>query len=92
MIENWFKAAASSLAGVNGLPQDLSTPEVPETGSGAGWLDKQLRRVCQTRKYKKVVDALVFVEKMDLRLCRANSRSFDKLCRELAKRAQQVSS
>jgi len=85
-LENWFKAAATSLAGTSGLPADLETPPDPEEGSGDTWLSKQMKRIDPRRKYKKPADALEFVLKMNLQQCRDNSRSFDKLCRELEKR------
>jgi hypothetical protein len=83
MFETWFVAAAASLAGVrNGLPADVTTPENPEgNGHGKGWIKKRL-----PRKYKETVDQPRFAAKMDLALCRRNSPSFDKLCRELALR------
>lgn len=85
-LENWFKAAAESLRGVNGLPHDLTIPTDPEHGSGATWLTKELKRSNPKHRYSKTTDALEFVRKMNLQQCRKNSRSFDKLCRELAKR------
>lgn len=87
MLENWFVSAGTSLAGVNGLPADLQTPEKPEDCGGAAWLDKQLRKVNPRKKYKKTANAKSFVAEMDLKQCRANSPSFDKLCRELERRA-----
>jgi len=90
MFENWFVAAATSLAGKNGLPADLQTPKQPEECSGSSWLDRQLRTVNTRRKYKKTADAKHFVAAMDLQQCRANSDSFDKLCRELEQRAAAV--
>ncbi len=82
MFETWFAAAASSLAGVNGLPADLTGPADPEgEGRGKGWLKNQLRR-----KYSETVDQPRFAARMGLDLCRKNSPSFDKLCRELEKR------
>ena len=66
MFETWFAAAASSLAGVNDLPADLTTPANPEdNGLGKGWLKKQL-----SRKYIEPVDQLRFTAGMDLALCR----------------------
>jgi hypothetical protein len=86
MLENWIVAGASTLAGVNGLPDPLPTDDAPEDGSGANWLERQLRSKDRARKYKKTVDAEVFVRAMNLSDCRAKSPSFDKLCRELAAR------
>jgi hypothetical protein len=83
MLENWIVAGASTLAGVNGLPDALPAGEQFEDRSGAGWLEEQLRSRDRTRKYKKTVDAEAFVRAMNLHECRANAPSFDKLCREL---------
>jgi hypothetical protein len=89
-LENWFKAAASSLAGVIGLPSDLAVPLNPEEGGGAAWLTRQIQLKDRKRKYTKPTDALELARRMDYRLCRTNSPSFDKLCRELeARRPQQ---
>ncbi len=33
-LENWFKAAAASLAGVSGLPNDLSFRRIPKRAAG----------------------------------------------------------
>ncbi len=46
-------------------------------------METHLRSVNKARKYKKTVDAETFVRAMALQECRANSPSFDKLCREL---------
>jgi hypothetical protein len=82
MFETWFAAAASSLAGVNGLPADLTTPSDPEgNGLGKAWLRKLL-----TRKYSEPIDQPRFTARMGLQQCRENAPSFDKLCRELATR------
>jgi hypothetical protein len=81
MFETWFAAAAASLAGVNGLPADLAVPADAEgERRGKGWLKKHLP------KYSETVDQPRFAARMDLALCRQNSSSFDKLCRELQRR------
>jgi hypothetical protein len=85
-LENWFKAAAASLAGVSGLPDDLTVPANPEEGSGDTWLTRQMQRQNRRRKYKKAADAVELAQRMDLQQCRDNSPSFDKLCRELEAR------
>lgn len=85
-LENWFKAAATSLAGVSGLPDDLSVPTNPEDGSGDTWLTRQMQRKDRRRKYTKPADAVELARSMDLQQCQNNSTSFDKLCRELALR------
>ena len=86
-LENWFKAAAASLAGVSGLPNDLSIPATPEEGSGDAWLTKQMQSQNRGRKYTKPADAVELAKRMDLQQCRDHSPSFDKLCRELEARA-----
>ena len=86
MFENWIVAGASTLAGVNGLPDALQPPDNPEDLNGAAWLKQQLRSRNRKRKYAKTVDAEEFVRQMSLEQCRARSPSFDKLCRELASR------
>src|SRR5262249_42219770 len=86
MIENWFVATAASLAGVAGLPTPLQAPDRPEECHGAGWLNQQIRSRNPARKYAKTTDARTFVAAMDLRQCRQHAPSFDKLCRELARR------
>jgi hypothetical protein len=83
MLENWIVAGASTLAGVNGLPDPLPAREPFEDRSGGGWLEDQLRSKNRARKYKKTVDAEAFVRAMDLHECRANAPSFAKLCRVL---------
>jgi hypothetical protein len=72
-LENWFKAAAASLAGVSGLPDDLTVPANPEDGSGATWLTRQTQRKNRRRKYTKPADAAELARRMDLQQCRANS-------------------
>jgi hypothetical protein len=85
-LENWFKAAAASLAGVSGLPDDLSVPANPEDGSGDMWLTRQMQRRNPRRKYTKPGDAVELAQRMDLRQCHEHSSSFVKLCRELEAR------
>ncbi len=84
MLENWIVAGASTLAGVNGLPDTLPARDQFEERSGAAWREAQLRSQDKARKYSKTVDAEVFVRAMALQECRNNAPSFDKLFRELA--------
>jgi hypothetical protein len=86
MLENWIVAGASTLAGVNDLPDSLPARDQCEERSGAAWLEAQLRSKNKSRKYKKTVDAEAFVRAMALQECRDNAPSFDKLCRELEAR------
>jgi hypothetical protein len=85
MLENWIVAGASTLAGVNGLPSPLPNRDRFEEHSGGAWLEKHLRSnsVSGARKYRKTLHALEFVRAISLPECRANSPSFDKLCRDL---------
>ena len=85
-LENWFKAAAASLSGVGGLPLDLEAASDAEVGSGDAWLTAQKRRVDPKSVYKKPDDAVELAKAVDLVACRANSPSFDKLCRDLEAR------
>ncbi len=82
-LENWFKAAGESLRGVCGLPGDVVTPSDPEDGSGATWLTQQMQRYDSQAKYKKPGDGVKLAAAMNVALCRENSRSFRKLCKEL---------
>jgi hypothetical protein len=83
MLENWIVAGASTLAGMHDLPTSLPSRDRFEERNGAAWLEVQLRKRDRRRKYKKKVDAAEFVRAMSLPECRANSPSFDKLCRDL---------
>jgi hypothetical protein len=85
-LENWFKAAATSLAGVSGLPDDVTVPANPEDGAGDTWLTRQMQRKDRLRKYAKPADAVELANRMDLQQCRDNSPSFDRLCRKLEAR------
>lgn len=89
MLENWIVAGASTLGGVNGLPDPLPPRDRFEDRSGAAWLETQLRSQQSTRKYRKTADAEVFVRAMALQKCRDNAPSFDKLCRDLEARLVQ---
>lgn len=85
-FENWIVAGASSLTGVNGLPTTLPAVRASEDIKGSNWIEKQLRIVARNRRYKKTVDPIEVIRRMNLSDARANSPSFDKLCRELEKR------
>jgi hypothetical protein len=83
MFENWIVGGASTLAGVNGLPNPLPEQKDFEERSEASWIDNQFRSQNLTRKYEKTADAEVFIREMKLEECRENCPSFDKLCRDL---------
>jgi hypothetical protein len=90
MLENWIVAGASTLAGINGLPNELGARDQFEERSGAAWLEGQLRLRNPRRKYKKTVDAEQFIQAMNLSECLDNCPSFAKLCKELQARLQQI--
>lgn len=78
--ESWLLAAAESLAGHHGLPEDLKPP--PNHASlrdAKGWLSARMA----TGRYKPTVDQLPLTRALDLALARERSDSFDKLCREV---------
>ncbi len=84
-FEAWFLAAAPSLAGKRGLPDDLAAPHDPEGIRGAKeWLTKQ-RIVSATFKapYKPTVDQPALAAVFDPDMARRSSPSFDKLWREV---------
>jgi hypothetical protein len=83
MFENWIVGGASTLAGVNDLPNALPERNDCEERNGASWLGDQFRNQNPARKYKKTVDAEIFIRQMNLKECRENCPSFDKLCRDL---------
>jgi hypothetical protein len=81
--ETWFVAAAASLQshlrldGLDTLPTD---PEGQRCRKG--WIKNHFRGP----KYSETVDQPKMTAVMDLQLCRQQSPSFDKLCRELESR------
>ena len=83
-FETWFVAAAASLADRLALGPDEEIPADPEgAGCGKRWVEKRFRGV----RYSPTIDQPGMTANMDLRECRARSPSFDKLCREIEKRA-----
>ncbi len=82
--ESWFVAAASSLG-------EFLHPEVGDPASadperarhGKRWIERRFREP----KYSETIDQRRMTAAMDLGACRRASRSFDKLCREIAARA-----
>jgi hypothetical protein len=80
-FEAWFLAAADSLAGCRGLPEDIQAPPDPESVRDAkGWL--QTRRT-DGHAYGPTVDQPALAASFDLQAARSRSRSFDKLWREV---------
>jgi hypothetical protein len=77
-FESWFLAAARSLRGYRGLPDDLDTPPQPESIRGAKeWLNEQM----STGAYSKV-DQASLTAVFDLDSAR-RAPSFDKCYREV---------
>jgi hypothetical protein len=80
-FETWFLAAAESLRGCHGLPQDLESPSQPETIPGAKeWLSRRLR----TTAYSSNVDQASLTSVFSLDLAR-RAPSFDKCYREVVR-------
>jgi hypothetical protein len=87
MYETWFVAAAESLGEFLELAPGEIVPADPETvRAGKGWIKQHMKR----RHYSETADQPSLTVKMDLGLCRAKSKSFDKLCRELEKRFRRM--
>jgi hypothetical protein len=76
--EAWFLAAAASLRGQRGLPDDLAPPAAPESLRDAkGWLNERM-----SLGYKPTIDQPALTAVFDLDQART-APSFDKLVREL---------
>lgn len=82
--ESWFLAAAASLAGQHGFPETMTPPPDPDNSprDAKGWLTHQRGK---RHPYKETVDQLDLTRCFDLALARANSPSFDKLYRDIAR-------
>jgi hypothetical protein len=79
-FEAWFLAAAESLRGWRGLPDDLAAPDDPESIRGAKeWLQSRMKN----STYSETIDQAKLAAKMDLDDAAARSRSFRKLRREV---------
>jgi hypothetical protein len=77
-FETWFITAARSLRGRRGLPQDLDSPQDPESIRDAkGWLGARMNV-----PYDQVIHQLEFTKAFDLEQARA-SRSFNRLYRDV---------
>jgi hypothetical protein len=82
-FEAWFLAGASSLSGHRGLADDLQVPVEPEKPRDCkGWLSANRT---DGHSYKPAADQGALAAALDLGLARANSESFDKLWRDLAR-------
>jgi hypothetical protein len=80
-FEAWFVAAAQSLAGKHGFPDDLAAPADAEKIRGAKeWLAQHR---ASPGTYKPTVDQAPLASAFDLIAARNGSASFDKFCREV---------
>jgi hypothetical protein len=79
-FEAWFLAAAESLRGHRGLPQDLCSPSAPEETRGAKeWLAS---RMASGRGYSETSDQPALSAVLDINAAR-RAGSFDKFYREV---------
>jgi hypothetical protein len=79
MYENWFVAAAHSVAGHQGLQAELTAPSDPESRSGKSWIKSRLE---PGRKYTEPIDQPLLTRLFDLEAAMA-CRSFRKCRREI---------
>jgi hypothetical protein len=83
--ETWFVAAADSLEKYIELKAGEVIPESPEQQRcGKGWIEARFREP----KYSETQDQPRMSATMDIASARRRSPSFDKLCRELERRAR----
>ncbi len=79
-FETWFLAAASSLAGRCGLPDDLACHEAPESVRDAkGWLARQMP---QGAAYKERQHQPRLASAFDVAMACERSPSFRRFCRK----------
>jgi hypothetical protein len=79
-VEAWFLAAAGSLRGERGLPEDVEPPADPEGVRDAkGWLHRRL-----PNGYSETIDEPALAALVDLTSARA-APSFEKLVRDLTR-------
>ena len=79
-FEGWLLAAAESLRGQRGLPDNLQPPADPEAIRGAKeWLTG---RMAAGRAYSPTLDQPALSARFDLDLARERSESFDKFYRD----------
>lgn len=79
-FECWLIAAADSLAGARGLPNDLVAPDNPDDiRAGKEWIEDRMVR----HAYSERRDQPALTARFDLSLAHSRSRSFRKLWKEL---------
>jgi hypothetical protein len=79
--ETWFAAAAESLTAFFDLSVAAPSPDPERSGQRKGAVRRWMRG-----QYSETIDQVRLTTAMDLRLCRTRAKSFDKFCRELARR------
>jgi hypothetical protein len=81
-FENWFLAAAESIAGRRNLPAALVSPADPEAVRGAKeWLTRQMPG---NASYQETLDQPALTAVFDMALARLRSPSFDKCYRVIS--------
>ena len=86
-FEAWFLAAARSLRGHRGLPEDLEPPQDPESIRGAKeWLSHRMGR----DGYSELLDQPALAAVFDMEAARGTG-SFDKCYREIHRLLQELS-
>ena len=89
-FEGWLLAAAESLRGQRGLPDDLQPPTDPEAIRGVKeWLTG---RMAAGRAYSPTLDQPALSARFDLDLARTRSESFDKFYRDTVALISQLQS
>ena len=82
-FEVWFVSALDSIRSLGSIDSAVAQPPDPEADrQGKGWLKARMGR-----PYSETLDQPKLTSALDLAACRARSDSFDKLCRELGRRA-----
>ena len=83
-FESWFLAAAQSLAGHGGLPDDFGYDKDPEAKRDAkGVIDRAMKSGPVGHKYSETVDQARLAARFDMGIARQGAPSFDKLWREV---------
>jgi hypothetical protein len=79
--ETWFVASAESLNEYIDVDVAAIPAEPEASGAKKAWLQRHFRG-----RYTETIEQPALTARMNLTLCRTRSASFDKLCREVAKR------
>lgn len=82
-FEAWYLAAADSLAGKCGLPDDFKWTGDPEDKRDAKGVISDALRVSTGHSYREAVDQARFAAAFDMGAAREASASFDKFWREV---------